>query len=157
MNIEKAEELAKSLISKYLTSEWSFSFNRRKAVLGVCNYTTKTISLSKTVTLANSEAQVKNTILHEIAHVIAGAEAKHSAKWVQIAKSIGCDGKVHGDINTSDLTLIGVKWVCVDETGKIWKHWFRKPAKSTFDNIGTSYIPSAKAQTFGKLKIIPYK
>lgn len=38
-------------------------------------------------------AHVKDTVLHEIAHALAGHEAKHGPVWQKIAKEIGANGQ----------------------------------------------------------------
>ena len=35
---------------------------------------------------------MKNTLLHEIAHALAGHEHNHDEVWKATARSIGCDG-----------------------------------------------------------------
>jgi predicted SprT family Zn-dependent metalloprotease len=47
------------------------------------------IALSRPVTALNSEEQVRDTILHEIAHARAGISAGHGPMWKAIALAIG--------------------------------------------------------------------
>jgi len=68
---------------------WSFVFNRRKRALGICNYTAKRIELSAAFVAGNDEAAVRDTILHEIAHALAGREAGHGPPWVTICCRLG--------------------------------------------------------------------
>lgn len=68
---------------------WTFAFNRRKRSLGICNYTAKRIELSCYFVAQNDEAAVRDTILHEIAHALAGQEAGHGPAWVAVCQSIG--------------------------------------------------------------------
>lgn len=94
--MNKYEKLALHLMKKHnLVAEgWTFGFDNAKTRCGVCDFTNKIIKLSKhyvkdpTISWRN----VQNTILHEIAHVIAGYEAGHGNTWKRIAASIGCDG-----------------------------------------------------------------
>lgn len=75
---------------------WTFGFDRGKRRYGQCNYVKKKITVSryyvenKAVTID----MIRNLILHEIAHVLAGPYEGHGPNWVNIAKKIGCDGKV---------------------------------------------------------------
>jgi hypothetical protein len=41
----------------------------------------------------NDEREVRDTILHEIAHALAPPGAGHGAKWQAVALSIGCSGR----------------------------------------------------------------
>lgn len=81
---------------------WSLKQNKRKTCLAICNYTKKEISISiyylsgKLCTLKS----LRNTILHEIAHALAGKAHKHDLYWKAIAVSIGCDGEVCGKMDS---------------------------------------------------------
>jgi predicted SprT family Zn-dependent metalloprotease len=48
------------------------------------------ISLSRLYCLKARDDQVRDTILHEIAHALAGPKHNHDARWKSIARSIGC-------------------------------------------------------------------
>ena len=66
-----------------------FRFNRRKRALGMCWYQRKCIELSVHFVHANHEAAVRDTILHEIAHALAGQKAGHGIRWKAICLRIG--------------------------------------------------------------------
>jgi predicted SprT family Zn-dependent metalloprotease len=66
--------------------------NNAKMTAGQCNCIKKEITLSKHLT-SQEEAKIHNTILHEIAHALVGAEAGHGPIWQKKAREIGCDGK----------------------------------------------------------------
>ena len=91
MNKLQARYLAESLMSQHLSDEWTFAFNKRKSALGVCNYTKKTIYLSEYFIARLSDDKIKDTILHEIAHAIAGVAAKHGPQWKAVCVRIGAD------------------------------------------------------------------
>lgn len=96
MEREGVAALAMELMDKYHLREhgWRFGFDRAKTRCGCTDYDTKLITLS-TYYLSDTSTsadEIKNTILHEIAHVIAGFEAGHNEYWRQIALTIGCDG-----------------------------------------------------------------
>ena len=113
MDPKQAECIALHLIRKYLSShgEWVFQFDNALKRFGYCRFrfertgirkvsgkfrehaavTGGVISLSKPLTELNSEAQVRNTILHEIAHALCGPFAGHSETWRSMARKIGCD------------------------------------------------------------------
>ncbi|NBT51009.1 MAG: hypothetical protein EBT12_05555, partial [Marivivens sp.] len=67
-------------------------FDDAKTRFGQCRYTPKEISLSRPLTKANDEEQVRDTILHEIAHALTPGEG-HGNVWKKVAIKIGCDGK----------------------------------------------------------------
>lgn len=72
---------------------WRFGFDNGKRRFGCCRFGPKMITLSRHLTVLNGEAQVRNTVLHEIAHALAGHAAGHGPQWQRVARSIGCDAK----------------------------------------------------------------
>lgn len=92
MEQHKAFELAIQLMAEHnLTQQgWRFEFDRSKLRFGHCLRKAKMISLSKPLTELNNEAQVKDTILHEIAHAL--TIGGHKRDWKLKAISIGCNG-----------------------------------------------------------------
>lgn len=72
--------------------DWGFEFDSSKRRFGACHWATRKITLSRKLVLLNDMATVKDTILHEIAHALAGARNGHNYKWRNIATTIGCDG-----------------------------------------------------------------
>ncbi len=90
MNPSAAHSLALQLMVQHGLSNWSFGFNRRKRTLGLCWYQRQRIELSLHFTLANDEASVHDTILHEIAHALAGQKAGHGPRWKALCIQLGC-------------------------------------------------------------------
>ena len=155
MTLEKTQALAEKHIEAHLTG-WKFAWHNKKRVLGTCSHNTKTILLSKTFANGLGEKEILDTILHEIAHALVGSGNGHNAVWKAQARKLGIsDSACAKDLDIS-LEDLGAKWVMVDEEGNIYKHWFRKPRKSTFDKLPFTYFVDAKEQTLGKLSIIPY-
>ena len=94
MNLQSAQGLANYLMNLHkLTPDWSFRFDRSKVRFGKCNYVKKEISLSRYLVELNDEDEVRDTILHEIAHALAPRGAGHGPEWRRVASSIGCDGR----------------------------------------------------------------
>lgn len=76
-----------------LDKGWRFAWDMATKRGGACNYRTKTISLSKAIFAKPvNQPEALNTILHEIAHALAGSQAKHGWQWKIIARRIGCTG-----------------------------------------------------------------
>ncbi len=91
MDIREANALASRLMNEHglFDKGWTFEFDRSIKRMGLCSYRRKVISVSKPLAEVNSEETVRDTILHEIAHVLAGAIAGHGCVWKLLAKSIG--------------------------------------------------------------------
>lgn len=98
MNIWKAKDLAKALMSKHGLVGWRFEFHNRKTALGTCNYRDKVIFLSEYCTPLLPDDIIKNTILHEIAHALVGPSHGHDSVWKMRARSIGCTGDTCADV-----------------------------------------------------------
>lgn len=100
--MERATHVARELMNTHgLTSGgWKFSIDRAKTRCGACDYDHKVISLSRHYVQDTSVpfSDIKNTILHEIAHALAGDEAGHGPYWKQVAQAIGCDGSVYNHV-----------------------------------------------------------
>ena len=93
MTLMQAQELANYLMRLHkVPPGWSFTFDRSKARFGKCDYRRKQVSLSKYLVELNGEEQVRDTILHEIAHALAPRGAGHGPVWKSLALSIGCNG-----------------------------------------------------------------
>lgn len=71
---------------------WRFVWDNAKRRGGQCVYGKRQISMSRHLVPMWTEEQVMNTLLHEVAHALAGHAAGHGPEWVRIAKSIGCNG-----------------------------------------------------------------
>ena len=84
--------LARDLMDVHGLKEWSIRLNNAKMTAGQCNCIKKEITLSRHLA-TQEEARIRNTILHEIAHALVGAEAGHGPIWRKKAIEIGCDGK----------------------------------------------------------------
>jgi predicted SprT family Zn-dependent metalloprotease len=93
MDLTDAEELANLLIARHgLDSKgWTFKWSRAKEFFGSCDYANKTIKLSKYLAELNGYDDVKDTILHEIAHALAGPRAYHGYIWKQTAIRVGAN------------------------------------------------------------------
>jgi len=79
MELFDASILAKELISQYVP-QYRFSWNSLKTKYGVCSYSNRTIYLSRHLTPLRTEAAVRQTIMHEIAHALTPG-AGHGMLW----------------------------------------------------------------------------
>jgi predicted SprT family Zn-dependent metalloprotease len=84
-----ARELAGRLLAENGLPEWSFAFNHSKTRMGLCRYDACVIELSLHFVELNAEELVRDTLLHEIAHALAGRGAGHGPLWRAICLRIG--------------------------------------------------------------------
>lgn len=91
MNVTDAGKLAIDLMNQHglLAQGWHFQWIRSKRTLGRCHHGSKFISLSKPYVTLNEVAVIQDTILHEIAHALAGGLAGHGPVWKAKAIELG--------------------------------------------------------------------
>lgn len=81
---------AKSIMAKHGLSDWSFKINGRlKRTLGLCSYSKREIQLRRKHVEEDTYDCILDTLLHEIAHALAGYNAGHGPKWKAIAIRLG--------------------------------------------------------------------
>jgi predicted SprT family Zn-dependent metalloprotease len=68
---------------------WEFGFNRRKRALGLCRYDARAIELSVYLINRNEMEEVRDTILHELAHALVGPDHGHDTVWRAKAVEVG--------------------------------------------------------------------
>lgn len=142
MNKTQITDLAQSLVSQHLPNEWKFEWNRRKSALGLCNYTKKTIFLSEYFVGRISDYEIKDTILHEIAHALAGIRHSHRGhgwQWKKICREIGANPErlFDGEVKNQDFRYT-VK--CPSCGFKFGRHRFNKHKLNQLKN-GHSWFP----------------
>jgi predicted SprT family Zn-dependent metalloprotease len=81
---------ARALLGRHRLDGWTFTFDHAKRRGGACHYGRKEISLALGFAEAASDAEVEDTILHEIAHALVGRRHNHDAVWRAKARAIGC-------------------------------------------------------------------
>ena len=91
MNLTEAHDLAVNLLYEHglLDDGWSFKFDTAVKRFGCCKYRTREITLSRKLVEANNADRVNDTILHEIAHAIAGHGTGHGPAWKAVCRRIG--------------------------------------------------------------------
>jgi hypothetical protein len=104
MDWNSAVSLARTLMNEHGLGHIPFKAHRSKRCFGTTRFIgrrqifscqwesweVKSIRLSRPLTEVNSEVQVRDTILHEIAHAIAGPHG-HNWKWKQVARQLGAN------------------------------------------------------------------
>ena len=99
MDLNDAAKLAVLYMDLHELNGWQFRFDRATRRFGCCHHSSKTISLSRDLVSLNDKRDVRDTILHEIAHALAGPKVRpHGREWREIALRIGCNGRrCYGD------------------------------------------------------------
>lgn len=100
MDFNLAISLAKELMIKHNVAHIPLEISRGKNQLGIAYWKRLNgvwnplkLCLSRYVIELNDEAEVRDTILHEIAHFLVGHGHNHDWVWQSKARSIGCNGQ----------------------------------------------------------------
>lgn len=99
MEISTALALGRRLLREHGLEHWSVTTDRAKTRAGVCRFGARTISLSAPLTRLHDEPEVRDTILHEIAHALVGPFHGHDDVWRTKAIEIGCTGQRTVDVD----------------------------------------------------------
>ena len=93
MELNVVKELADKLLNEHglIEKGWRFSFDRAKRRAGSCKFLKKEITIAKAYAKQQELMEIRNTILHEIAHALVGSQHGHSQIWRKKAREIGCD------------------------------------------------------------------
>jgi predicted SprT family Zn-dependent metalloprotease len=109
MQTTTASRMAREMMNEHGLGHWSFEFDRSVYRFGVCRHGRQTIGLSEKLVRLNDEAQVRNTLLHEIAHALVGPGHGHDSVWQRKARAIGCDGQ--RCYSSTDVAPVPAPWV----------------------------------------------
>ena len=107
-----AIELATELMDAHGLVGWRIKLDHARRRAGQCDYTHKTISLSRLYIRHASTDHIRDTILHEIAHALVGPRHGHDAVWRQKAREIGCTAT-----RCHDLSFARARWVMTCPNG----------------------------------------
>lgn len=144
---------ARELMDRNGLADWSFGFNGATKKLGVCRYRQKEILLSRKHAVDGTPDQVSDTILHEIAHALAGSGAGHGPAWKAVARRLGATPKSCAPENEQDRIR-----------RQAAKEKFRKGDAVSFENKGQTRIgviekmnpKRAKVRCLGTAWSVPY-
>lgn len=109
---------------------WAFRFDNARTRVGVCRYEPRIIGLSRHYVRANDADEVRDTILHEIAHALAGPDAGHGPRWKRIARALGCSTD---RCTTAALDVDPRYSLWCDKCGKRLRNYHRRPRRD-FDS-----------------------
>jgi len=89
VDIVEAQTTARQLMDQHGLDDWRLHLDNARQRCGSCNFTNRQISLSKHFVELNDLSEVRNTVLHEIAHALTGPRVAHGARWQSAARKIG--------------------------------------------------------------------
>lgn len=82
-------------------NDWNLVSDKCKTIMGCTRYNLKTISMSEIFYLQLPRKHIVDTLLHEVAHVLA-PHCKHGPEWKKVAKWLGATPKSCADSSIID-------------------------------------------------------
>jgi hypothetical protein len=126
-DLQRVRAWADALIALHLDASWSFAFDNAKRRAGLCSYTAKRISVSRYLAARYDDDTNHQTLLHEVAHALAGPDAGHGPAWRRVARDLGyVGGTTHDGETATELA----PWVGRCPAGHVaYRH--RRPTRPT--------------------------
>ncbi|GAA1173059.1 hypothetical protein GCM10009584_12590 [Ornithinimicrobium humiphilum] len=93
MDLALAARTARALMDEHGLHDWTFAFDRARVRAGACHFADRRITVSRALAAVQEEAEVRETILHEIAHALVGPRHGHDQVWRAKARAIGATGE----------------------------------------------------------------
>ncbi|QDH49232.1 metalloprotease [Pantoea phage Phynn] len=153
---------ATTIMKQHGLSQWKFKINGRLTrALGVCNYNTQTIDLARRHAQEDSYENILDTLLHEIAHAIAGWGAAHGPEWQKVAVRIGAKpvrekariADPNGDPNKPVYVIFYEYAPSKKKYMSVVDKRFYEDCMFGKRNIKTMYV-SGRKETRGKLSVV---
>ena len=125
MDLKDLEAIASTELSKQGLQDWSFRLVDTKRRLGACKFRLKRIEIAEFYARNSPPNTVLDTLLHEIAHALAGPVARHGPAWKAIAIRLGAIPRA---CETTDEAFVKPgDWQMTCPACKKTIHRYRKP------------------------------
>lgn len=159
----EAEQLALALMREHgVTAKgWRFAWSRGKRRLGETSIRKtrdrthgrvqkiKAIRLSKYLVERNPEPVVRDVILHEIAHALAGLEHGHDAVWKAMCKKVGAKPQRLAD-ESVEVVQGAYALICTSCNREL----ARRHRRSSPERLANRYCRDCGPKALGKLKVV---
>ena len=125
MELKELEAIAARELTRHGLHGWTFGLADTKRRLGACKFRSKRIEIAEYYARNSAPESVLDTLLHEIAHAIAGPAAGHGPAWKAVAIRLGA--APHACDNTRSAVVEPGDWQATCPTcGKTY-HLYRQP------------------------------
>jgi len=125
MDLVELEAIASREMQKHGLNDWTFALSKAKRRLGVCKYRAKRIEIAEYYAKKNAPVSVLDTLLHEIAHAIAGPTAHHGPAWKAVAVRLGVSPRACDD--SPDTIVQPGDWQATCSACKKTFHRYKRP------------------------------
>jgi len=137
MDAATAMDMAERLVEEKLNTRvkdgwfWEVKFNNTKRIIAQCVTKKREIRLSKPFMERMKRVNVKNTILHEIAHAIDFHQRGYSAhdyRWKKIASTLGAHPRASAKLSPEEQPYFKYDAICPNH-GKLPSGFQRRPKR----------------------------
>lgn len=125
MRTDDATAMAEALLQEHLPASWGFAFDRAVRRAGACDYERRRITVSRHLVERAAVDEVRQVLLHEIAHAQAGHRAAHGPRWRAAAERLGYTG---GRLHEEPIAEDRATWTGTCPAGHE-HHRFRRPTR----------------------------
>lgn len=125
MDLRHARSLARGLLDLHGLQDWTLVLDRAKTRAGVCRPHRREIGLSAHLTRLHPEEEVRDTVLHEIAHALVGPRHGHGPVWRAKALEIGCSAQ---RCSSTDVPQVEGPWIGTCPAGHVRRR-HRRPTR----------------------------
>jgi predicted SprT family Zn-dependent metalloprotease len=114
---------AQALLARHGLADWGFAFDRAKRRRGACHFVRRQITMAAGFAATAEEAEIEDTLLHEIAHALVGRRHHHDAVWQAKAREIGCSARRCHSVSFSEPALTAR---CINGCFAVGRHRSRR-------------------------------
>ena len=142
--------MAAATLRRHNLPEWSFRYDRALRRVGACFFRERYISLSRAFVEANDEDVVRDTIRHEVAHVLAwkhDRETGHGVVWKQWCGVTGA--RPRRCYEDEDVVLPAARYQCTVLVSEV--EWSRGSGPN--QQSGTTRTSLEKGDVFGRHRL----
>lgn len=103
-DLSKYEKIANELLTKHELHDWKFVWNNRmtNSTWGVCKYRQKEIQLNRKYAQIESDENIIDTIIHEVAHALTKGDG-HGEIWKAKCRELGCKDQQYKNLEKSSM------------------------------------------------------
>lgn len=129
MNTTEIASLARTLLNDHGYGHIPLEWSRAKTILGQAVFrrnggiaTPKLLKLSRPLLTKVDKAEVRDTILHEIAHFVAGIDAGHGPAWKRACRQVGANPQRTADVGDEVISKVATYVSTCDHCGHRYYH-----------------------------------
>lgn len=137
MELTDVRALATDLMRRHGVSDWRLEWDNARTRAGMCRYHARTISLSKPLMALYDPEQVREVVLHEIAHALVGPAHRHDSVWRATARAIGSTG----ERVLASSPRPPAPWIGQCPRGHEFQRYRRPPARSSCSRCSARFDP----------------